>query len=226
MKRLAILIFGAVYSLHGATITLVNTIPNGNLFLQPPVATFGGASGVADGFLAPTTVALSQISVAVAYMNIPGLGYTGSGPMLLTLLSDNGNSPGTPIESWMIPLDPADTSLTLVTVNTITNALLLAGQQYWLAEVPRAPDTAIGWGLASSGYPGIQLPIAAGSVNVGWSATQLNLANEFSVSGTTIPEPATFGIGAVSLLAMSAGLGIRRRRWLGVPGRGGRMCTI
>ena len=45
MNRLAILIFGAAYALQGATITLVNTIPNGNLFLQPPVATFGGASG-------------------------------------------------------------------------------------------------------------------------------------------------------------------------------------
>ena len=219
MNRLAILIFGAAYALQGATITLVNTIPNGNLFLQPPVATFGGAAGLADGFIAPATVALSQISLAVAYMNIPDLGYTGRSPMSLTLLGDKGNSPGTPIESWIVPLDPAGTNLTLVTVNSITNALLLAGQQYWLAEVPTAPGTAIGWGLASSGYPGIQLPIAGGSVTAGWGTTQMNLANEFSVSGTTIPEPATFGIAAISLLAATAGLGIKRRRR---RGRGGR----
>jgi hypothetical protein len=218
MKQLAILILGAVYSLHAATIELVNTIPNGSLFLQPPVATFGAGSalfgagsGLADGFIAPTTVALNQISLAVAYEDFAEFGYTGRSPMSLTLLDDNGNSPGTIIESWIVPLNPADTNLTLVTVNSVTNALLLAGQQYWLAEIPTAAGTAIGWGLASAGYPGIQLPIAVGSVIGGWSATQMNLANEFSVSGTTIPEPATFIISAAWLLAATVISRITRR---------------
>jgi len=41
---------------------------------------------------------LDQITVAVQYVPLPnGLG---TSPMLLTILSDNNNSPGTPIESW------------------------------------------------------------------------------------------------------------------------------
>jgi hypothetical protein len=132
--------------------------------------------------------------------------------MLLTLFADSSNSPGTPIESWTVPLSPSDTSLTIVTVTSLTNMLLMAGQQYWLSEVPTDPvHTGIGWGLASPGYPGIQLPIAETStgVNSGWGPTGLNIANEFSVSGTTVPEPATLGISALVLLSL---IGCRRAK--------------
>jgi len=118
--------------------------------------------------------------------------------MELTLFTDSGNLPGAAIENWTVPLDPNNTSLTLVTVNSVTNALLLAGQEYWLAMVPTdGSGTAIGWGLASTS-PGIQRPqaLSVPGSNV-WSGGAGYLVTDFSVSGTTVPEPATFGTGAL-----------------------------
>ena len=219
ITRTVILLLGVASAVHAGVITLENTIPSGSLFLQPPVLTgaapvFGSGGGVvvADAFTAPVTAALYQISVVVEYEDFPSLGVIGTSPMLLTLFADSSNSPGTPIESWTVPLSPSDTSLTIVTLTSLTNMLLMAGQQYWLSEVPTDPvHTGIGWGLASPGYPGIQLPIAETStgVNSGWGPTGLNIANEFSVSGTTVPEPATLGISALVLLSL---IGCRRAK--------------
>src|SRR3984957_14077837 len=192
IMRPLILVLGASGAIHAGIITLEDTIPSGNLWLQPPVLTgaapvFGGGGGVvvANAFTVPTSAALYQISVAVEYEDFPSFGVTGTAPMLLTLLTDNGDSPGTPIESWTVPLSPFDTNLTILTVNSVNNPFLLAGQQYWVSEVPTDPvGTGIGWGLASAGYPGIELPIAESltGVNSGWLPTGMNLANEFSVS--------------------------------------------
>ena len=209
MNRLAILVLAAVCTLHSETITLINTIPNGNLDLQPPVFMPGGNVRVtmADGFIAPETVALSQVSLAVAYVG----GRTA--PMYISILDDNGNSPGTELERWAFRLDYDATTLTVVTMTSNRNPMLLAGRQYWLALDPSdLSGTAIGWGLASSGYPGIQLPIAVRYGYDDWDPTQLNLANEFSVSGTTVPEPTNFRLSALSLLAATGALGIVRRR--------------
>ena len=190
MTTVLILVSGMIGAAYASPILLANTIPSGSLFTQPPVLTGaasllgGGGVVVADAFTAPVSAALSQISVVVDYEFSPQFGVTGTAPLLLTLLTDNDDSPGTPIESWIVPLLPSDTSLTIVAVNSITNAVLLAGDQYWVSVVPTDTiDTGIGWGLTT---PGAQLPVAESlaGVNAGWLPTQANLANEFSVSGT------------------------------------------
>ena len=204
--------------LSAAAITLENTIPTGNLFLQPPVLTgaapvFGSGGGVvlADAFTAPVTATLAQVSVVVEYVMLPSFGVTGTAPMLLSLLSDNNNSPGSLLENWTVPLSPSDTTLTIVTVDSALHPSLLAGHQYWLSEVPTDPiHTGIGWGLASSAPPGIQLPIAESTTgtNSGWLPTTPTIANEFSVTGA-VPEPATLFLIAVGLLSVVT---IRRMR--------------
>jgi hypothetical protein len=223
MTTASILVSGVIGAAYAGPIILENTIPSGNLFTQPPVLTGaapllgGGGVVVADAFTAPVSAALSQISVVVDYEFSPQFGLTGTSPLLLTLLTDNGDSPGTPIESWIVPLLPSDTSLTIVTVNSITNAVLLAGDQYWVSVVPTDPiHTGSGWGLTT---PGTQLPVAESltGLNTGWLPTQVNLANEFSVSGTAVPEPATLGTGALAVLLMIAGLRGKRRRRALIP---------
>jgi hypothetical protein len=221
MMSAPVFLLGAAGALHAGVITLENTIPVGPLYLQPPVLTgaapvFGSGGGVvvADAFTPTVSADLFQISVAVDYEDFPTFDVTGTAPMLLTLFTDSGDSPGTPIESWTVPLSPSDTSLTLITVTSVTDALLLAGQQYWLSEVPTDPvGTGIGWGLASPGYPGIELPIAESTTGThsGWMPTSPNIANEFSVTGTTVPEPGTFWIGALISLLMIAGAGAKSR---------------
>jgi hypothetical protein len=218
MTTVLILVSGMIGAAYASPIVLANTIPSGSLFTQPPVLTGaapllgGGGVVVADAFIAPVSAALSQISVAVDYEFSPQFGVTGTSPLLLTLLTDNTDSPGSPIESWIVPLQPSDTSLTIVTVNSITNAVLLAGNQYWVSVVPTDPvTTGIGWGLTT---PGIELPVAEtlAGVNAGWLPTQGNLANEFSVSGTAVPEPATLGTGALVALMIGGLRGKRMRR--------------
>ncbi len=219
MTRALFLAVGAASAVNAGVITLEDTIPSGNLFLQPPVVTGAspGGSGIvlANAFTAPVSAMLDQISVVVEYEDFPSFGITGTSPLSLTLLTDNGDSPGTPIESWTVALSPSDTTLTIITVNSITNSLLVAGQQYWLSVVPTdSLNTAIGWGLASSGPPGIELPVATNDTggNSGWGPTTLNLANEFSVTGTTVPEPATLWMSALVLLSTLVGRRFKRAR--------------
>jgi hypothetical protein len=217
------LALGATTIAHANKVTLEDTIAS-DPFHQTTVLTgaapvFGSGGGVvlADGFTAPVNAELYQIAVVVAYEDFPSFGVTGTSPMLLTLFNDSGNSPGTPIEAWIVPLSPSDTSLTLITVNSITNALLLAGREYWLSVVPTDPvHTGIGWGLdySAGGYPAAELPITETTtgVNSGWLPTALNLANEFSVSGTAVPEPPTFWTTAFVCLAVVGGLRTSNRR--------------
>lgn len=186
--------------------TIINTIPTGNLFLQPPVATgagvFFGDGGIvlADAFTPTFDATVDQISVVAQY--IPFLA-PGTSPVSLTLLSDSGNSPGSVLESYVATLDLSNPLLQIVTVDSSSHPLLQAGDQYWLSFTPLDPiNTAIGWGLASPGYPGIELPIAESTTgsNSGWGPTGLNLANEFSVSGTPVPEPGTFAWAVLAIL--------------------------
>jgi hypothetical protein len=182
VTRALILVLAAAGAMQADIATLVDTIPTNpfSLFPQPPLLTgaapvFGGAVVVGSSpFTAPVSADLNQISVVVMYEFFPSLGVTGMSPMLLTLSMNSGNSPGTPFESWIVPLNPPNTSSPIVTVDSLDHPLLAAGQEYWLSVVPTDPiDTGIGWGLTLSG------------------------STEFSVSGTTAPEPSTLWICAL-----------------------------
>jgi hypothetical protein len=178
VTRTLILVLGAVGAMQAEVVTLFDTIPSNplSLFPQPPLLTgaapvFGGTPTVGSSPFTPSVSAdLDQISVVVRYEDLPVFGVTGMSPMLLTLSAGPGNSPGPTIESWIVPPGPPGAS-PIVTVDSTTSPLLLAGLQYWVSVVPTDPaDTGIGWGITASGS-----------------------TTEFSVSGTTAaPEPATF----------------------------------
>ncbi len=204
-----ILLLGAVSAVHAAEVVLENTIPSGNLELQPPILTgaglfLGNGGGVlADGFTPAVSATLDQIGVFVGYDDFPSFGVDGQSPIVLTLFTDNADSRGTPIESWTVPInDNSPFGLEVTTVDSVLHPMLLAGQQYWLSEVPEDPlHTGVGWFLASAGYPGIELPITGNTMgtNNAWAPTEVNLANEFDVLGTAVPEPAFFVMDALAL---------------------------
>jgi len=223
MISVLMLALGATGVTHADMVTLEDTIAS-DPFHQTTVLTggapvFGSGGGVvlANGFTVPVNAELYQIAVVVTYEDFPSFGVTGRSPMLLTLFNDSSNSPGKPIEAWTVHLSSSDTSLMIITVNSLTNSLLLAGQQYWLSVVPTDPvHTGIGWGLdySAGGYPAMKLPMTETTtgVNSGWLPTELNVANEFSVSGIAVPEPASFWTTAFVCLAVIGGLRIRNRR--------------
>jgi uncharacterized protein (TIGR03437 family) len=196
MSKASVLVFVILNAAPAQMVTLVNTIPTGNLAAQPPALTGavpilgGGGQVIADAFPVEVTATLDQVTVAVQYLPLPnGLG---TSPMLLTILSDNNNSPGTPIESWTVPFSPAETNLTLVTVTSATHTPLNSGQVYWISVVPTDPTTTgIGWGLvaASPNSPGLPIATSSLGINSGWGPTHASFANEFSVTGTTAPPP-------------------------------------
>ncbi len=196
MSKASVLVFAILNAAHAQVVTLVNTIPTGNLAGQPPALTGavpllgGGGQVIADAFPMEVTATLNQVTVAVQYLPLPtGLG---TSPMLLTILNDNNSSPGAPIESWTVPFSPAETNLTLITVTSVTHAVLNGGQLYWISVVPADPTaTGIGWGLVAASPNSPELPIATSNlgINSGWGPTHTNFANEFSVTGTTVPPP-------------------------------------
>jgi hypothetical protein len=221
------LLLAASSGLHANLVILENTIPSGNLLFQPPSLTgaapvfgpVGGGVVLADGFTAPTTATLNQISVVVEYEDFSSLGVTGRSSMLLSLFSDSNNSPGLLIENWTVALSPTDTNLTIVTVISAINPLLVSGKQYWLSEVPTDPvHTGIGWGLVSSLIPGIQLPIAESTTgtNSSWQTTVTSTANEFSVIGSTAPEATSGTMCAIALLSITVCLSLKKNNTLGV----------
>jgi len=201
MWKASVLVFAILNVAHAQVVTLVNTIPTSNLTAQPPALTGaapllgGGGQVIADAFPMELTATLDQITVAVQYVPLPkGLG---TSPMLLTILSDNNNSPGTPIESWTVPFNPAETNLSLITVTSVTHAVLNGGQLYWVSVVPTDPTTTgIGWGLvaASPNSPGLPIATSALGINSGWGPTETSFANEFSVTGTTVTVVIPFAL--------------------------------
>lgn len=204
MSKASVLVFVILNAAHAQVVTLANTIPTGNLAGQPPALTGavpilgGGGQVIADAFPMEGTAALDQVTVAVQYLTLPnGLG---TSPMLLTILRDNNRSPGTPIESWTVPFSPAETDLTLITVTSVTHAMLNDTQLYWISVVPADPTTTeIGWGLVAPSPNSPQIFIATSNLgmNSGWGPTHTSYANEFSVTGTTVattPPPFIFSV--------------------------------
>lgn len=204
ISKASILVLAILNAAHAQVVTLVNTIPPGNLAGQPPALTGavpilgGGGQVVADAFPVEVTTTLDQVTVAVQYIPLPnGLG---TSPMLLTILNDNNNSPGMAIETWMVPFSPAETNLTLITVTSVTHAMLNGGQNYWISVVPTDPSTTgIGWGLVAPSPNSPELPMATTGlgINSGWGPTHTSFANEFSVTGTTAmtsPPPYIYSV--------------------------------
>jgi hypothetical protein len=191
MSKASVLVFAILNAAHAQQeALLVNTFPPSNLAGRPPALTGavpisgGGGQVIADAFPVEVTATLDQVIVAVQYLPLPsGLG---TSPMLVTILNDNNNSPGTPMESWTVPFSPSETNLTLVTVTSVTHTVLNSGQVYWISVVPTDPTTnGIGWGLVSASPNSPELPIATSNLgtNSGWGPTRTSFANEFSVTG-------------------------------------------
>ncbi len=129
---------------------------------------------------------------------------SGSGRSNFYLTQDNGGLPGTILESFLNVLSPGG----LLTLTSTAQALLQAGNEYWLCAEPADSTTVSGWYENNQNHhPGFAFERS----QWGWSAftdtAHSPPSGVLRVSVTPVPEPAIAGL---AILGM--GLFARRSR--------------
>ena len=137
---------------------------------------------------------LAEIRMALGWV-------TGVNGVTVSLDTNNGSGPGTPLASWsFVGLPQFGTTNSIVHTMTFANGIVLQpGQTYWLVTAPFAANTQAVWNLNSTGVVGL------GAVNFGnvWLTTT-GPSGAFEVLGkSVVPEPSTwllFGAGLLGIM--------------------------
>lgn len=206
----AVLVPASQFSAHadGTPVLAYNSFGTGFSYSNLRWVVSGSASqygyqGHAESFVSGVSGYLSQIRLATI---VEG----GTPDSNFFIAQDNGSGlPGSILESYS---DVLDSNNGLLTLNSVTDPLLQAGQKYWLCDEPNSSGTLTGWYENNQGLTGNDAFETTGS---GGSWTWFNLGSSgstdsvFSISVVPVPEPATVG-----LLILGAGLlaGQCRRR--------------
>lgn len=137
---------------------------------------------------------LTKITMALGWV-------TGMNGVTVSLDTNNGGAPGTPLASWsFLGLPQFGSTNSIVQTMTFANGTVLQpGQKYWLVTAPFAANTQAVWNLNSTGVIGL------GAVNFGnvWLTTT-GPSGAFEVLGkSVVPEPSNwllFGAGLLGIL--------------------------
>jgi hypothetical protein len=165
-----------------------------------------GPESIAAAFTPVTSDRLADAQVVVFQI----LGFGGDPNFNMSLFSDSGGLPGSPIESLgtdlTAPLAPGG----IVSAMSALNPALLAGTQYWLVLTPFDNSTQIAWEQGGSA------PVMAGFTTStsgigGWAPIMPTATAQFEVDGT-VPEPASVLLLATALGLIAVVLNNRRRR--------------
>jgi hypothetical protein len=153
-------------------------------------------------FTPTSSASLRSIELAVQLAS-------GTNAVNVQLLNDNGNSPGSVIETYlavdqMVPFDMTSAG-SLVKVDSLINPVLTAGTQYWVAAFPGAPDNWSIWTLSNSDVRPTAESLDGG---VTWTVFPSSPVAAFRVNA--VPEPASL---TISSLLVVAGLAVYNRRW-------------
>ena len=157
----------------------------------------GGNAAEAMAFTPSETFDLSEIILGLNYQGTPG-------PVTVTLNSDSGNAPGTVLESWSVTGMPdfySGVTNALETVTPTSTIGLTSGDQYWI-EISSTPPTLSGWYFNDTSAEG-----TIWSAEFGTLTDQIN--GPFDVQGVSVPEPATWPLCGIGLVAVF--LGKRRK---------------
>ena len=201
----------ALAEIPGMASTVFDTYGPGNTYTDNqsyPVGGFRTVVTVGFQFTPSATGQLSEIDVAFGYV-------VGSKQVTISLDTDAGNSPGSPIESYtftddVLYYDNRPNNYIEGTVYALYSTLhpvLTSGTNYWLvASGPQNSDN--GWYLNSLGITGNSYV----SSGYGTPLTSRTLGTfRVTEADVSTPEPTAFGLTGLGGL-MLAGLGRKIRR--------------
>jgi PEP-CTERM motif len=194
--------------------TIVNTFGVGNSFVSPGFTVGGGIfprhdpppnQGVSAAweFQATFSAILDEIDLAVQYTS-PLVGGSGAPNLDVSLFSNLANQPGLSIETiHLTNVNGGSTTTGIASALSVSHPLLTAGTDYWLVVAP--PDllnTAFDWKLSPISNTGV-IGEASSLGNAPWQSFATNGGgNAFIVTGTQVPEPTTFALGLLGILAL------------------------
>lgn len=179
-----------------------------------PVYNGAGYWGVASSnsfpvgmaFTPSSTYSLAQIDIALSFVS-------GTNSATVELLSDNGDTPGSVLETWSVtgmPTYPTNGDAnTLQSLTANASVTLASGNQYWIEAIAPS-DTTLGWNLSNTGSGG---SAAYGTISQG-GYTMSDPLSAFDVLGnapSVTPEPSSLLLFTTGILAIAL---VTRRRVL------------
>lgn len=136
----------------------------------------------------------------------------GPEPGLVEVLTDDGGKPSNDVlESFSLDLSPTSFIAPLLTIDSITQPTLKAGEQYWIAVTGGAPTSFILWTLTLfEGDPsaGGAFRYIVDDQDQGWAVSDGARMGALVVNGDiAVPEPSSFVLlsGGLVLLAWRKG---------------------
>ena len=212
MSRISVLILASIIAVCTAGSALAGTVVYSNLNTDPtalysgtayvvsgPASTTQQYLGVASAFTPSITVTFTELDMGLQY-------FSGTNLFTVELLSDASGSPGSMLESWSVNNALSSQCCILQVLAGTGLTTLNGGSQYWIAVLPGAVDTFVGWNLNNTGDIGN----FDGTVGSGWINDSPSTKGAFEVQGS-VPEPAS------AALVLAGGLlgilfGRRKRR--------------
>jgi hypothetical protein len=145
---------------------------------------------------------LSSLEIPLAWAG------SGSNTGLVEVLTDDGGTPSNDVlESFSLDLSPTSFIAPLLTIDSITQPTLNAGEQYWIAVTGGAPTSFILWTLTLfEGDPsaGGAFRYIVDGQDQGWAVSDGTRMGALVVNGDiAVPEPSSFVLfsGGLVLLA-------------------------
>jgi len=176
---------GPATPMRADTIILSNVVGNccgGDQVSGPGV--LGGSESLAEAFVPPSNVQLSNVEVEV----FPTLGFGGDPYFDLSLFSNASGIPGSLLDTLGSDLK-APSGGGLVTV--LGSVPLNAGQEYWIVLTPFDSTSDVGWEQGGSE----NLPFAATTSvtgTSGWISAGSPQPLQLQVDASSVPEPGSF----------------------------------
>ena len=132
---------------------------------------------------------------------------SGTNSFTVRLSPDASGQPGAPLKTWTTAFPNSNAAI--VSLPSVSSALLQAGATYWLTASPGGSDSRGFWAVNNQGINSGNMKSQGTSPSQAWTAVGTSdIAYRISGTATTAPEPGTLALLSLGLLAPLA----RRRR--------------